>query len=82
MDHIKDVIASQYAASLEMLRSAITACPDWMWGDLEPNNKFWHIAYHAVFFTHLYMSPSEADFIPWEGHRDESDSHGRAGVGH
>jgi len=69
--NIQDAIISQYIASLEMMRRAIAACPDWMWADVKLKNKFWHIAYHSVFFTHLYLSPSEEEFSPWEDHRDE-----------
>jgi hypothetical protein len=68
---IKEVIQSQYLASLEMLKNAITNCPDRMWIDPEPKNQFWHIAFHAIFYTHLYLQPTEKDFVPWENHRDE-----------
>jgi hypothetical protein len=69
--NIKDVIISQYLASLEMLSNAVKACPDRIWADSKHKNKFWHIAYHAIFYTHLYLQNSEDDFIPWEKHRDE-----------
>jgi hypothetical protein len=68
---IKGVIKSQYLASLEMLKGAIVQCPDEIWLDEKPNNKYWHIAFHAIFYTHLYLQPSGADFKPWEKHRDE-----------
>jgi hypothetical protein len=68
---IKDVIQSQYLASLEMLKNAIIRCPESMWADPEPKNKFWHIAFHAIFYTHLYLQPAEEDFNTWEKHRDE-----------
>ena len=68
---VRQVIASQYNASLEMLRQTIEACPDSLWADPEPENAFWHIAYHALFYTHLYLQPSEEDFTPWERHRAE-----------
>lgn len=66
-----EIIISQYLAALEMLKNAVENCPDWMWNDPEPKNKFWHIAFHAIFYTHLYLGPSEADFKAWEKHRDE-----------
>jgi hypothetical protein len=68
---IKEVIQSQYLASLEMLKNAIANCPESMWVDPEPKNKYWHIAFHAIFFTHLYLQLSEQDFKVWEKHRDE-----------
>jgi hypothetical protein len=40
-----------------------------VWHDAAPSNQFWHIAYHALFYTHLYLQPQEADFTPWPKHR-------------
>jgi hypothetical protein len=70
----KPVIQSQYRAALAMLRAAIDACPDDLWTAAAPapQNAFWHAAYHAVFYTHLYLHPREEDFRPWVGHRPES----------
>lgn len=33
--------------------------------------KFWHIAYHGLFYTHLYLHPTAAAFKPWANHRAE-----------
>lgn len=63
---IKEVIKSQYLASLEMLKNAIIQCPESMWTDPEPKNKFWHIAFHSLFYTHLYLQPAEKDFTPYK----------------
>jgi diadenosine tetraphosphatase ApaH/serine/threonine PP2A family protein phosphatase len=65
---IKEVITSQYMAALEMLAQAITQCPQNLWADPDDQNQFWHVAYHALFYTHLYLQPTEADFQPWEKH--------------
>lgn len=69
---VREVFKSQYLASLEMLKQAVEKCPQALWADAEPKNKFWHIAYHALFYTHLYLSDSEKDFTPWKRHRDNS----------
>jgi len=69
---IKKVIESQYQASLEMLKQAIVKCPASVWDDRAYKNRFWHIAYHALFYTHLYLQPAEKDFVPWAKHRDQS----------
>ena len=69
--HRKKVIKSQYAAALEMLKQAIVKCPESIWDDPGHKNRFWHVAYHALFYTDLYVRPSERDFAPWEKHRDE-----------
>jgi hypothetical protein len=63
------IIRSQYLASLEMLKLAIENCPDALWDDSADKNKFWQVAYHALFYMHLYLQPSEQDFAPWVKHR-------------
>jgi hypothetical protein len=68
---IKAGIARQYHSSLTMLGKAIEACPEQLWLEGSPN-RFWHIAYHALFYTHLYLSPTEADFTFRPGHRFSS----------
>lgn len=77
----KKTIKSQYYASLEMLRQAIEACPESLWYDQEHPSPFWQIAYHALFYTHLYLQPSEEDFVPWEKHAEASRSLGSSGEG-
>ena len=68
----KKSIKSQYYASLEMLRQAIEECPESLWSGSEYKNEFWHIAYHVLFYTHLYLQPSEEEFIPWEKHVEQN----------
>jgi hypothetical protein len=67
--NIHEVLRRQYRAALEMHSQAIAKCPESLW--LAPGypNKFWHIAYHALFFTHLYLQASETEFTPWAKHR-------------
>ncbi len=67
----KEIIKSQYWASMAMLRQAIEKCPEPLWADASYKNPFWNIAYHAIFFVHLYLQPTEQAFTPWEKHRDE-----------
>ncbi len=67
----KEIIKSQYYASFEMLKQAIEKCPNDLWDHPNYKSKFWHVAYHAIFFTHLYLHPSEEEFKPWEKHRKE-----------
>ena len=72
MDTTK-AITGQYRAALDMLESIIVACPGPLWNDPQDTNRFWQVAYHAVFYTHLYLQPSLDDFVPWakgrEGHQ-------------
>jgi hypothetical protein len=64
-------LKSQYHAALAMLRQAVERCPEELWGDGGHANPYWHIAYHTLFFTHLYLQPNEEAFHPWEHHREE-----------
>lgn len=64
------VFISQYQAVLDMLHQAIVNCPDALWNDSADKNKFWHLAYHALFYTHLYLHVSGGDFVPWAKHRE------------
>ncbi|MHB1293808.1 MAG: DinB family protein [Anaerolineae bacterium] len=70
---IQDVFSSQYHASFEMLQAAVTRCPDAVWDDRTGANAFWRTAYHAAFYTHLYLQPTLADFQPWPEHRDKAE---------
>ncbi|MCU0727587.1 MAG: DinB family protein [Planctomycetes bacterium] len=74
---IKAALKGQYHAALAMLRAAVERCPDELWLSERHVNRTWRVAYHAVFYGHLYLMPSEADFAPWEGHREESQFLGR-----
>ncbi len=66
-----DAIRSQYLASLEMLKQAVAKCPESMWNDPGDKMQFWRIAYHALFYTHLYLAGTEKNFRPWSGHRKD-----------
>jgi len=67
---IKQQIKSQYHASLEMLRQAIEECPDDSWDNPGDKNRFWQVAYHTLFYVHLYLAPTEGAFVPWQKHRE------------
>lgn len=65
-----NVVASQYGASLAMLRRTIDQCPQALWYATSYRNAAWHIAYHVLFYTHLYIMPTEQNFTPWTHHRE------------
>ena len=69
----QQIIRSQYLSTLEMLKQAIEKCPETLWNDPTDKNKFWQVAYHALYYTHLYLQPAEKDFRPWDKHRAETD---------
>jgi len=68
---LRVALKSQYHAALAMLRQTIGLCPDETWSGNEHLNSFWQIAYHTLFFAHLYMQPNEEAFRPWEHHQTE-----------
>jgi hypothetical protein len=72
MGTTQDALIRQYRAALDMFAQAITACPDSLWLDHAYPNRFWHVAYHTLFYTHLYLHPSDTQFRPWDRHREKS----------
>lgn len=70
-DTLRPILKSQYHASLAMLRSAVEQCPDELWLARTHASACWQIAYHVLFFTHLYLHPDDASFVPWAQHQDD-----------
>jgi len=66
-DATKSALKSQYHAALAMLQQAVDQCPDELWEDDTPTNAFWQVAYHVLYFAHLYLMPRLEDFEPWPG---------------
>ena len=73
---VRKSILRQYRAALYMLNDAIELCPEDLWFSTGYRNRFWHIAYHSLFYTHLYLQPSEGDFEPWSKHVPNSNDLG------
>jgi len=69
---ILTTVARQYGAALDMLGQAIVLCPEALWLAEGHKNRYWHIAYHTLFYTHFYLQPSEAAFQAWGKHRPDS----------
>ncbi len=67
---IREALKGQYHAGLAMLRACIESCPDDLWLEGKHPRNFWRIAYHAIFYTHLYLQTCEDAFVPWEKQRD------------
>ena len=74
--NVQAALKRQYHAALAMLKQAIEQCPDDLWDAGSGQVAFWRVAYHTLFFTHLYLQPDEKTFRPWEHHRDEHESLG------
>ena len=73
------IIVSQYNAALAMLAGAVQKCPDELWNRAQDRNRFWRVAYHALFYTHLYLQDRHEDFTFWEKHRAEYQLDGASG---
>jgi hypothetical protein len=69
MSNFHTPILSQYLASFEMLKQAVLQCPEALWNDPGDRNQFWHISYHALFYTHLYAQEKREKFTAWAQHR-------------
>ena len=67
------MLKSQYHAALTMLRDAIEQCPDAEWVSRHHKNAFWQVAYHVLFFTHLYLQQNETTFVLWSQHHGDDD---------
>ena len=59
-----------------MLKQAISKCPAERWNDTQARKKFWQVAYHALFYCHLYLQDNLKDFIAWEKHRKDYEQTG------
>jgi hypothetical protein len=65
-NELRTVLKSQYHASLAMLREAIARCPDDIWLGTAYKNACWQVAFHTLFYAHLYLQRDEAAFRPWK----------------
>lgn len=61
-DYWQTVIGRQFAAAIQMLRSAVEACPDDLWDDHAHGTPFWHLAYHTLFYADFYLSDNAETF--------------------
>jgi hypothetical protein len=72
MTSLRLILKSQYHAGLAMLREAIERCPDDVWLSTQHRNAFWQIAYHTLYFTHLYLQSDQSAFRPWAEHQSKN----------
>jgi uncharacterized damage-inducible protein DinB len=59
-EYFKSILWSQFGASIDMLEHAMRACPDALW----TGSRFWHIAYHTIFYLDLALSGPAENFAP------------------
>ena len=73
---LRSAMKGQYRAALAMLRETIELCPDEVWTSGTPPRLFWRVAYHALFYTDLYLQPNLDSFQPWEKHGEGYEDQG------
>ncbi len=59
---MRTALKEQHHAGLAMLRECVEECPDDLWTAGTHPRQFWRIAFHAAFFTHLYLGQNESAF--------------------
>lgn len=55
-----------------MLRQCIERCPEEVWGAGKHPRTFWRTAYHALFYTHFYLSEDSEAFTAWSRHERQA----------
>jgi hypothetical protein len=68
---LKTSLWQQFGAAMDTLDDAITLCPDHLWTTQvwkDPDDarygQYWFIAYHALFWTDLFLGGSSEGFTP------------------
>lgn len=64
---IRTALKEQYRAGLAMLAECVEKCPEEVWTSGARPRTFWRIAFHAAFFTQLYLGHDETTFEEWPG---------------
>jgi hypothetical protein len=66
---IRQVLKSQYQAALFTLEQTIRNCPESLWDDPQYPNPYWQVAFHALYYAHLYLEQNLEAFQDWEKYR-------------
>lgn len=66
---LRQALKEQLHAALAMLADCVRRCPDELWTAGAPPRAFWRVAFHAAYFTQLYLGQDEAAFVSWPGNR-------------
>jgi len=62
---LRQALIEQYHAGLAMLAQSVENCPQELWTSGTHPRTFWRIAFHAAYFTHLYLGQSVDSYQPW-----------------
>ncbi|RYY60762.1 MAG: DinB family protein [Chitinophagaceae bacterium] len=59
LNEIKESVWGQFAASMDMFKNALDACPEETW---EADRKFFLISFHCLFFLDYFLTNPPKDF--------------------
>ena len=68
---MKREIISQYGKAAAMMEECINLYDDTLWTDRSYQNPAWQVCYHGLFYTNIYLSPSESAIRKWSGERED-----------
>jgi len=71
LDTLKLALIGQYNAALSMFEDCVRRCPDDQWTASVGSRPFWHVAYHVLYYTDLYLSPNLESFEPRDFCRED-----------
>ena len=63
---VKEIIWSQFGASIEMLENAINDCPEDLWQNRQNKPEFWYLVYHTLFWLDFYLTSEPDKYKPTE----------------
>jgi len=69
LELFRQSMANQYGAALKMLENCINECQEENWTAKVGQVAFWHVSYHVLFCTDMYLSAGEKQFRPQAFHR-------------
>lgn len=73
---IYDILASQYKASLGMLRQVLDKVPGEQWNTEDYSNPIWQIAYHILWATKFYLGENPESYVPFDNAIEGAESLG------
>lgn len=75
------ILASQYKASLGMLRQVVERVPEELWNNEDYNNPNWQIAYHVIWGVKFYLGATSENYVPFENAIQGAESLGDPRIG-
>lgn len=73
---ITNILASQYKASLGMLRNVLDKTPEEQWNNEDYNNPNWQIAYHILWGVKFYLGANPESYVPFQNAIEGAESLG------